>query len=79
MPRPNLSQYPTVAEFQAAFNAWHATVHDFSEKVDKICEDQYDLCDGGDLCYNLVEQGVIDPANGEDAAARVVAQHIQQA
>jgi hypothetical protein len=59
--------------------AQHAVMHDFSEKVDKIVEEQYGFYDGGDLCYNLVEQGAIDMAQGEDCAARIVAQHIQQA
>ena len=59
--------------------AQHAVMHDFSERVDKIVEEQYDCSDGGDLCYNLIESGVVDMALGEAAAARIVAQHIQQA
>lgn len=57
----------------------HASMHDFSEKVDKICEEQYEVVDGGDLCYNLVEVGEINMADGEDNAARIVAQRILQA
>ena len=57
MTRPYLSQHATVAEFQTAFNAWHAKAHDFSKKVDKVVEEQYGLYDGGDLCYNLLEAG----------------------
>ena len=62
------------------FNAeQHAVAHDFSNRVDARVEEQYDLYDGGDLCYNLIERGVIDMAKGEDEAARIVAMHIQQA
>jgi hypothetical protein len=59
--------------------AQHAVMHDFSNKVDVIVEEQYGFYDGGDLCYNLIESGTIDMAQGENNAARVVAQHIEQA
>lgn len=52
---------------------------EFCDKVSAVCEEQYDIKDGGDLCWNLIEQGVISMADGVDTAARVVAQHIQQA
>jgi hypothetical protein len=54
-------------------------IHAFCDKVDKICEEQYDLEDGGDLCFNLVEMGEINMADGEDNAARITAQHLLQA
>ena len=57
----------------------HAVMHDFANKVDARVEEQYGLEDGGDLCYNLVEMGVIDPEVGVDEAARVVAVHLMQA
>ena len=79
MTRPYLSQHATVAEFQTAFSAWHAKAHDFSEKVDKVLEEQYELHDGGDLCYNLLEAGEISEDATVDQAAAKVAQHIQQA
>lgn len=56
-----------------------ATEMEFVQKVDKLVKQYYDLDDGGDLCYNLIEMQVIDTANGEDSAARVVAQHFLQA
>lgn len=59
--------------------AQHATAHDFSELVDSRVEEQYGLQDGGDLCYNLIEQGVIDMSKGADEAARIVAMHMVQA
>jgi len=79
MPRPFLSQHATVEEFRTAFAAWHAKMHDFSEKVDARVEEQYDLTAGGDLCYNLLESGVIPEDASVDEAARIVAMHIQQA
>lgn len=54
-------------------------MEEFCSKVDEICSTQYGCDDGGDLCYNLIESGVINMADGEDNAARIVAQHIQQA
>lgn len=51
----------------------------FCDKVDAIVAAQYDIEDGGDLCYHLIGAGVIDMADGPDEAARVVAQHIEQA
>ena len=51
----------------------------FCDKVDQILEYQYGLSDGGDLCFNLIEMGVIKITDDVNQAARVVAQHIQQA
>jgi hypothetical protein len=45
----------------------------FCDKVDDMVEEQYGFTDGGDLCWNLTEMGIIDPAAGVDEAARVVA------
>ena len=53
--------------------------HIFAKEVDKAVKDQYDLDDGGDLCWNLMESGVINMHDGVDSAARIVAQHIEQA
>lgn len=57
----------------------HATVEDFCNDVDAVVTERYRLDDGGDLCYSLIESGVIDMRDGIDAAARTVAQHIEQA
>lgn len=51
----------------------------FIDAVDKVCSDCYEVEDGGDLCYNLMEQDVITMSMGVDLAAQVVAQHVQQA
>lgn len=79
MKRPYLSHFATVAEFRTAFNVWSDKVHELTKKVGDRVEEQYDLEDGSDLCYNLIEQGVIDPNQGVDEAARIVAMHLQQA
>jgi len=79
MPRPFLSQFATSEEYRAAFDKFHASLHDFADKVDAYCETHYDLEDGGDLCYNLQDQGVIPEDASVEEAARIVAQHIQQA
>jgi hypothetical protein len=52
--------------------------HDFCDAVAQLVEDEYGLTDGDDLCYNLIEQGVIDTRDGVNPAARVVAQHMLQ-
>lgn len=57
----------------------HRRQHDFASKVDVIVEQQYDITDGGDLCYNLMESGVIPADATVEQAARTVAQHLLQA
>ncbi len=51
----------------------------FCYYVGEIVKRDYDLEDGADLCFNLLESGIIpeDATLGE--AARIVAQHILQA
>lgn len=51
----------------------------FSQNVGKLVEKTYGLEDGEDMCYNLIDMGVIDMAAGEAVAARTVAQYIEQA
>jgi hypothetical protein len=51
----------------------------FCSLVDKRVEEQYDLTDGGDLCFNLLEAGVIAEDASVDEAARIVAMHLMQA
>jgi hypothetical protein len=51
----------------------------FCDLVEKRVEEQYDLTDGGDLCFNLLESGVIAPDASVDEAARIVAMHMEQA
>jgi len=54
-------------------------IHAFCDEVDKVCEKQYGVEDGGDLCFSLVESGEIDMEEGTGNAARAVAQRILQA
>jgi len=54
-------------------------MHSFCNAVDARVEEQYGIQDGGDLCFNLLESGVIREDMGVDEAARIVAQHIWQA
>jgi hypothetical protein len=51
----------------------------FVQQVDDRVFEQYDVQDGGDLCFNLMEMGVISESMGVDEAARIVAQHVLQA
>jgi hypothetical protein len=51
----------------------------FTAKVDARVEEQYGVQDGGDLCFNLLESGVIREDMSIDEAARIVAQHLLQA
>ena len=56
-----------------------AAAQEFSRKVGWAVLRDYDLEDGSDLCYNLLTQGAIKIEDGEDSAARIVAQHLVQA
>ena len=40
--------------------------------------EQYQLDDGGALCFNLLESGVIRGSATVDEAARIVAMHMSQ-
>ncbi len=51
----------------------------FCDQVEKLVKDQYGHDDGGDLCWNLIEMGVVDMSRGERYAAQIVAQHLEQA
>lgn len=46
--------------------------------VGDVVRDEYDLEDGNDLCFNFVELGRIDMADGISSAARIVAQNLEQ-
>ncbi len=52
---------------------------EFLNQVEEICETEYDILDAGDLCFNLFESGVINSSATVEQAARIVAQHCQQA
>ena len=54
-------------------------MHEFCDKVNARVEEQFDLEDGGDLCFNLLEMGVVREDMSVDEAARIVAQHLLQA
>lgn len=56
-----------------------AALLNFTDLVEARVEEQYGLLDGGDLCFNLIEQGVISEEHGVDEAARIVAMHMEQA
>lgn len=79
MPRPLPSQFTDPQKFSEAADLWHTKLHSFSSMVDARVEEQYDLEDGGDLCYNLMESGVIPENANVDEAARIVAMHLLQA
>lgn len=79
MPRPIRSQFATTEEYNLAAAAWHVKLHELAQQVDEILEEEYGIIDGGDLCYNLIESGVISEAAGVAKAARIVAMHLMQA
>ena len=51
----------------------------FCEIVGKVVLQDYDLEDGSDLCFNLLEMGRIPEDASINEAARIVAQHLMQA
>ena len=55
-----------------------ASKEQFCADVGKRAE-TYGVEDGADLCWNLIEMGVIVPTDGVEEAARIVAQHVLQA
>lgn len=79
MPRPLPSQFADPQKFAEAADLWHIKRHGFSLLVDARVEEQYDVTDGGDLCYNLMDQGTIPENASVDEAARIVAMHLLQA
>ncbi len=50
-----------------------------SNLVGKQVESEYGYLDARGLCFNLLESGVIPEDATVDEAARIVAQHINQA
>ena len=52
---------------------------DFCRLVGDRVYEQYDLDDGSDLCFNLLETGRIPENASIDEAARIVAMHLLQA
>lgn len=56
-----------------------ATQEQFCKEVGERAAERYDVEDGSDLCFNLIEMGVIVPTDGVAEAARIVAQHVLQA
>lgn len=79
MPRPTRSQFANTEDFQLAHSAWHMKLHEHAKLVDKRVEEQYDIQDGGDLCYNLMDMGEIPEDSTVDESARIVAMRIEQA
>lgn len=51
---------------------------EFCKEVGIRVKDEYDVDDGADLCYNLLDMGVITLEDGVRRAATVVAQHMLQ-
>ena len=51
----------------------------FCQLVGARVAEQYDVEDGSDLCFNLLESGVISETATVDDAARIVALHLMQA
>ena len=48
--------------------------------VNEEVKETYGLDDGGDLCFTLIQAGIVDPVcDSIPTAARVVAQHLAQA
>jgi hypothetical protein len=50
--------------------------------VEARVQEQYDLgpdTDAADLCFNLLESGIISETASVDQGARIVAMHLQQA
>lgn len=52
---------------------------DFCAAVEAAVYHQFGEQDGGDLCWNLMDMGIIDNDASVNQAARIVAQHLQQA
>lgn len=55
------------------------TKAEFCRQVDEKVEALYDVTDGGDLCWNLIDLGVVEESAGVGVAAQIVAQHLLQA
>lgn len=53
-------------------------MNEFCTEVGRIAA-EYGVDDGADLCYTLIELGVVNMADGAETAARTVAQCYLQA
>jgi hypothetical protein len=53
-------------------------LYPFVDEVDRLVKENYQLDDGGDLCFGLIAQQVVDMKAGPVVAARIVAQHMLQ-
>lgn len=53
---------------------------DFCTRVAEVAKQNYNIDDGADLCFNLMEQGLIEGGNDAylERAARIVVLHGQQ-
>lgn len=51
---------------------------EYCKAVGEICELRYDVMDGSDLCYNLLETDQISIHTSVDEAAQRVAMLVQQ-
>lgn len=51
----------------------------FTQRVGAYVSAHYGLDDGADLCFTLLETGILVESMGVEWCARVVAQHIEQA
>ena len=57
----------------------HDQVHSRAFEVERLVEEEYGLCDAGDLYYSLVLHGQISMDASIDDAVRMTAQQMQQA
>lgn len=53
-------------------------LEEFTDAVERTVEQMYGFEDGGDLCHNLMEAGVIGDNASIEQAAMIVAQHLAQ-
>ena len=54
------------------------TIAQFCYEVEKLVEYEIEMEDAGNLCFNLIEAGVISVDKGTTRAAEIVIQHIIQ-
>jgi len=75
MPSPKPSQFAQHADYLRASQEWHNKLHTLATQVEALVAEDYGIDDAGDLCYNLIDSGIISEDATAKEAAEVTAQY----
>lgn len=78
MPSPKPSQFAQHADYLRASQDWHNKLHTLATQVEDLVAEDYGVDDAGDLCYSLIESGIISEDATAKEAAEVTARYMLQ-